>query len=469
MLEWNKSFQPPTAWTEPIATSYRQKRAMLETMKGAKGEEKDAKTQTGTTRKPAEVTPPPPVTNTPVAPSPPRPRFSSPYNYPLPGRASYPQVSANKPEYTWTPMANSASTLNPYFRQYAITKHEEPTAVPYWQRKLENPTASQQIRLINQSWMEARKPEPKEPSPAQREMLDSNVEEPKPEDPMAAAPTSIWLPKLPKLPDPMEEAAEPAYELLEPEGGEQQTEASEVVDLTEFQSKREHDREAADSYSSADKWVSLKDFDVPPEPDRYEVPQSSEPSADDLDWESMVRKPRMSRRRRRKAAEEWEPPSAELDFRDQEAKIQPKERVRERDQAAAEPEFELREPRRRGREPRRREPEPRFREEPSHREEPGYREPEPGYPEPEPGYREEPRYREPEPGYREEPRYREPAPRYAEPEPAVEEPDLDVRGPRRREPEPAVQSRVKASRNAMLVEDGLVYVLVDDEGRPVLQ
>lgn len=37
-----------------------------------------------------------------------------------------------------------------------------------------------------------------------------------------------------------------------------------------------------------------------------------------------------------------------------------------------------------------------------------------------------------------------------------------------RPPERAPQSKVKASREAVLVEDDLVYVLVDDEGRPVL-
>jgi hypothetical protein len=63
-------------------------------------------------------------------------------------------------------------------------------------------------------------------------------------------------------------------------------------------------------------------------------------------------------------------------------------------------------------------------------------------------------------------------PRRREPEPRHREPELEEREPRHRETErrePAISSRVKASRDAMLVEDGLVYVLVDDEGRPVLQ
>ena len=485
MTQWSKSFQPPAAWTEPIAMSYVQKRAMLETMKGAKGDQKDAKTPKGTTpntstgtmsqanqpgtrfgaaRKPADVSPPPPVVrSTPVSSSS-SPRFSAPYNYPTAGGTkSYPTISSRSSEHTWTP-ATGASTLNPYFRQYAKYKVDEPSAVPYWQRKLDNPTASQQIRMINQNWIAARQPEPTDPSPSQRDMLDGNVEEPPPEDPMAAAPTSIWLPKLPKLPEPQEIPDLPPAGSPEPEG--LQGEASDVVDLTEFQSRREHERDASDSYASADKWVSLKDFDVQPEPDRYEGRESNEPSAEDLDWESLVRKPKKSRRRRRKEAEQWEPPPAELEFRDRE----PRSRERER--------FLEPEPRER------REAEPRYRD----RDEPELRyrrreEPEPGYSEPEYEVR-EPRHREPEPRHREpeyevrEPRHREPEhevrePRHREPEPRHREPEYEVREPRHREEterrEPAISSRVKASRDAMLVEDGLVYVLVDDEGRPVLQ
>ncbi|MEX2551475.1 MAG: hypothetical protein WD627_00540, partial [Actinomycetota bacterium] len=408
MIQWSKDFQAPAAWTEPIATSYVQKRAMLESMKGAKGDQKDAQTPTGTTpntgtgttsqanklgsrfgaaKKPAEVSPPPPVVrSTPVSSSS-APRFSAPYNYPTAGGTkSYPTISSSSTQHTWTP-ATGASTLNPYFRQYANTKFNEPTAVPYWQRKLENPTASQQIRMINQSWIAARKPEPKDPSPAQRDMLDGNVEEEPPEDPMAAAPTTIWLPKLPKLPEPQEMPDLPPADSLELEREGLQSEASEVVDLTEFQSRREHERDASDSYASADKWVSLKDFDAPPEPDRYENRESNEPSAEDLDWESLVRKPKKSRRRRRKEAEQWEPPPAELEFRDPE----PRSRDRER--------FLEPEPRER------REAEPRYREQ----DEPELRyrrqeEPEPGYSEPEYEVREprhrEPRHREPEYGVR---------------------------------------------------------------------
>jgi hypothetical protein len=290
--------------------------------------------------------------------------------------------------------------------------------------------------MINQNWIAARKPEPTDPSPAQRDMLDGNVEEePTPEHPMAAAPTSIWLPKLPKLPEPQEMPDLPPAGSLEPGGEVPQGEASEVVDLTEFQSRREHERDTSDSYASADKWVSLKDFDVQHEPDRYEGRESNEPSAEDLDWESLVRKPKKSRRRRRKEAEQWEPPPAELEFRDRE----PRSRERER--------FLEPEPRER------REAEPRYRD----RDEPELR------------YR---RREEPEPGYS-EPEYEVREPRHREPEPRHREPEYEVREPRHREEterrEPAISSRVKASRDAMLVEDGLVYVLVDDEGRPVLQ
>ena len=237
---------------------------------------------------------------------------------------------------------------------------------------------------------------------------------------MAAAPTTIWLPKLPKLPEPQEMPDLPPADSFEPEG--LQREASEVVDLTEFQSRREHERDASDSYASADKWVSLKDFDVQPEPDRYEGRESNEPSAEDVDWESLVRQPKKSRRRRRKEADQWEPPPAELEFRDRE----PRSRDAER---SLEPE-----PRER------REAEPRYREQ----DEPELRyrrreEPEPGYSEPEYEVR-EPRRREPEPRHR-EPEYEVREPRRREPEPRHREPEYEVREPRHREPEPRHVSR----------------------------
>jgi hypothetical protein len=562
MAEWSKSFQTPAAWTQPIATTYVQKRAMLATMKGAKSEPNDAAPQQGTpsrqggaagaqgpinpfaprfgvVRTSEPALPPPVMQSSPISGDLARPRFSAGYNYSPPAsmKPQYPTISPSK-DTAWTPATVSATTLNPYFRKYAKPPEDEDKAVPYWQRRLDNPTASQQIRMIAQNWIVARKLEPAEPASSDQEMPDE-MEQLKMDPPMAAAPTTIWLPKLPSLPPPGEAATESDAEPAEA------AEQPDLVDLTTFQARPESteapSRPAADyafteqSYSSVERWTSLEGFDSRAEP--VQRPPDASTTDDDIDWESMVRKPKLSRRKRRRAARgEWEPPAAERDFRDEEPVSRPREGFREpeadlgdqpelrsrRRSRVRASDFEEAIPRDYDRRERDyvertsmvggREPEPEL-SEAAHR--PSERDYQPAVEQAEPQPRRRGRRtrddRAPEVARRQledfdapvrrseqhradqrmteaEPLH-EPGRRYAERSRPVHQTQVteveqyearhgevelrtSPRAPRHdeppRHPRPA-RPRVKAAQSATLVEDGLAYVLVDDEGRAVLK
>lgn len=458
----------------PIAGKSSEKRGMLGSMKGSKGKKK---------QEPDPAFPlPTPTTPAPAV----RPKFSAPYNYSPAGSSPFTVAPPQPAQRAWTPTVKAATTMNPYFQS---NQPSDAKSMPYWQQRAETPRTPPPV---TNSWLTYRTPPPKaEPPkqavvtpyptvgshPANRPSYPTTYANPEPPPPPAGPPkTNAWLPNLSPKPASKPEQAEQA----EQAGAAPRQQATPVADpamLKGVDPEEPRSGSVPDSvwptaeYSanfSDTSWISLKDMDGESDGDTESEDVHRSPS-DELDWDSLTGRTRSTngisnepaepsvpetQRRAHQGAEPVEPQSSPQGDNEEHWPNRRRRRLSrsERKRAAAE---EL------------------VASSARQREEPVI---------PAVTWDETPVEAEETPGGDRE--LDEPGLMLSE----LEEDEVPLRTMRRRDdefvrtrpvrteepvrararrPEPAM--KVRASREAVLVEDDLVYVRVDDEGRPVLR